>query len=159
MGAIAQGGIRFLNQDVVRYHQLSEQSIEQVATRELAELQRREQRYRGLRPALDLKHKWVILVDDGLATGATMRVAIAAVRKLGAKKITMAIPVASPQTLAELRPWVDEAVCLMAPEPFNAVGQWYEEFGQTSDTEVLTLLQGAASAPNTSTDIPTATQH
>lgn len=141
MGAIAQGGIRILNEDAVNFYHISTQAIQQVADRELQELQRREKVYRGNRPWPNLKGKCVILVDDGLATGATMHAAIKAVKHQEAGKIIMAIPVASVQALNELKAYVDEVVCLMVPEPFYSVGKWYTEFNQTSDHEVLDLLK------------------
>jgi putative phosphoribosyl transferase len=141
MGAIAQGGTRILNEDAISFYNLSSQAIQQVEDRELQELHRREKVYRGTRPWPILKGRCVILVDDGLATGATMRAAIKAVKQHEAGKIVMAVPVASAQALDELEDYVDEAVCLMVPEPFYSVGQWYMEFNQTSDSEVLQLLE------------------
>lgn len=141
MGAIAQGGTRILNEDAISFYNISSQAIQQVEDRELQELHRREKVYRGTQPWPILKGRCVILVDDGLATGATMRAAIKAVKQQEAGKIVMAVPVASAQALDELEDYVDEAVCLMVPEPFYSVGQWYMEFNQTSDSEVLQLLE------------------
>lgn len=141
MGAIAQGGVRILNEDVVNSHRISKQAIQQVIDRELQELNRREKTYRDDFPWPSLKDKCVILVDDGLATGATMHAAIEAVKHQEAEKIIMAVPVASAQALNDLKDYVDEIVCLMIPEPFYSVGEWYQEFNQTSDQEVLQLLK------------------
>lgn len=141
MGAIAQGGTRILNEDAINFYRISAQAIQQVVDRELQELVRREKVYRGNRPWPNLKDKCVILVDDGLATGATMHAAIKTVKQQEVGKIIMAVPVASAQALNELEDYVDEAVCLMVPERFYSVGQWYMEFNQTSDREVLQLLE------------------
>jgi predicted phosphoribosyltransferase len=144
LGAIASGGVRVLNEDVVRALPNANELIESVTTRELAELGRREQIYRDGRPAPDIGGRTVILVDDGLATGATMRAAVAALRQLGAAKIVVAVPVGAADTCREIEQEVDETVCAMAPEWFQAVGQFYEDFSQTSDDEVRELLARAA---------------
>jgi putative phosphoribosyl transferase len=144
LGAIASGGVRVLNEDVVRALPKANELIESVTTRELAELGRREQIYRDGRPAPDIGGRTVILVDDGLATGATMRAAVAALRQLGAAKIVVAVPVGAADTCREIEQEVDETVCAMAPEWFQAVGQFYEDFSQTSDDEVRELLARAA---------------
>jgi putative phosphoribosyl transferase len=144
LGAIASGGVRVLNEDVVRALPNANELIESVTTRELAELARREQIYRDGRPAPDISGRTVILVDDGLATGATMRAAVAALRQLGAAKIVVAVPVGAADTCREIEQEVDETVCAMAPEWFQAVGQFYEDFSQTSDEEVRELLAHAA---------------
>ena len=144
LGAIASGGVRVLNEDVVRALPKANELIESVTTRELAELARREQIYRDGRPAPDIGGRTVILVDDGLATGATMRAAVAALRQLGAAKIVVAVPVGAADTCREIEQEVDETVCAMAPEWFQAVGQFYEDFSQTSDEEVRELLARAA---------------
>jgi putative phosphoribosyl transferase len=144
LGAIASGGVRVLNEDVVRALPNANELIESVTTRELAELARREQIYRDGRPAPDIGGRTVILVDDGLATGATMRAAVAALRQLGAAKIVVAVPVGAADTCREIEQEVDETVCAMAPEWFQAVGQFYEDFSQTSDDEVRELLARAA---------------
>ena len=144
LGAIASGGVRVLNEDVVRALPNANELIESVTTRELAELARREQIYRDGRPAPDIGGRTVILVDDGLATGATMRAAVAALRQLGAAKIVVAVPVGAADTCREIEREVDETVCAMAPEWFQAVGQFYEDFSQTSDEEVRELLARAA---------------
>ena len=143
MGAIASGGTRVLNQDVVESLGISDNAIEQVTRQEEEELQRRERQYRGDRPPLDVSRKAVILVDDGLATGSTMRAAAAALRKAGAARIVVAVPVASRATCDQLRAEGYDVVCATTPEPFFAVGQWYKDFNQTSDEEVRELLDRA----------------
>jgi putative phosphoribosyl transferase len=144
LGAIASGGVRVLNDDVVRALPHASELVESVTARETAELERREKAYRNGRPAPELGGRTVILVDDGLATGATMRAAVAALRQLGAARIVVAVPVGAADTCRELEAEVDEAVCAMAPEWFQAVGQFYEDFSQTSDDEVRELLARAA---------------
>ena len=139
-GAIASGGVRVLNEDVVRAIPYAAEAIEAVTTKETAELQRREQIYREGRPAPELRGKIVILVDDGLATGATMRAAVRALRQSGAAKIVMAVPVGPLETCNELGHEADEAICLSTPPFFQAVGQYYEDFSQTSDDDVRELL-------------------
>jgi putative phosphoribosyl transferase len=143
-GAIASGDVRVLNEDVVRALPHADEIIESVTARETAELERREQSYRNGRPPPELRDRIVILVDDGLATGATMRAAVAALRRRGAAKIIVAVPVGAPETCRELEELVDEIVCAIAPEFFQAVGQYYEDFSQTSDEEVRDLLKRAA---------------
>jgi putative phosphoribosyl transferase len=143
-GAIATGGVRVLNQDVVQSLRMSQDQIEAVATREQAELERRERTYRGGRPAPDPAGRTVILVDDGLATGATMLAAARALRQENPKAVVVGVPVASPQACDEFRPEVDEIVCAVTPEPFYAVGVWYQDFTQTTDEEVHQLLEQAA---------------
>ena len=143
-GAIASGGVRVLNEDVVRALPHADEIIESVTARETAELERREQSYRNGRPPPELRDRIVILVDDGLATGATMRAAVAALRRRGAAKIIVAVPVGAPETCRELEELVDEIVCAIAPEFFQAVGQYYEDFSQTSDEEVRDLLKRAS---------------
>jgi len=144
LGAIASGGGRVLNQEIVDSLQISAQAIAAVEQQELAELERRERLYRGQRPFPDLSGKTVLLVDDGLATGATMKAAIAAARQKKPARLVVAVPVAPPDTVAEIQALVDEVVCLETPAFFQAVGLWYEHFPQTSDEEVLALLQAAA---------------
>jgi putative phosphoribosyl transferase len=146
LGAVASGGVRVLNEEVVAAAGLDEQAIDRVADRELGEMTRREREYRGERPPPELRGKVVILVDDGLATGASMRAAALAARQLGSKQVVVAVPVAANQTCDEFRDDVDEVVCAFTPEPFYAVGLWYENFGQTSDEEVRQLLQEAVAA-------------
>jgi len=144
MGAIATGGVRVLNEDVMRYISISDAAIDAVAAKEQRELERREQLYRGDRPAPDVKGQTVILVDDGLATGSTMRAAAAALRQQKPARIVVAVPVSAVQTCDEYRMGVDEIVCAVTPEPFHAVGMWYEDFSQTTDEEVRELLARAA---------------
>jgi predicted phosphoribosyltransferase len=141
MGAIASGGVRVLNDEVLKALNIPSAMIEQVAQIEAEELGRREQQYRGNRPAADVRGKTVILVDDGLATGSTMRAAAAALRQAGAQKIVVAVPVAAEASCEILRREVDELVCGAMPEPFWAVGEWYRDFEQTSDEEVRALLE------------------
>lgn len=143
MGALASGGARVLNQDVVSSLNLSEAVIEEVTRKEEKELARRERAYRGERPFPEVRGRTVILVDDGLATGATMRAAVAALRQLDPAAIVVAVPVAPPDTAAKLREEVDDFVCLATPESFFAVGQWYVDFSQISDEEVGALLASA----------------
>ena len=143
MGAIASGGVRVLNRDVVDSFAIPDWAIEQVTRQEEEELQRREQQYRGNRSPLDVRGKTAILVDDGLATGSTMRAAAAALRKAGAAGIVVAVPVASRATCDQLRQEGNLVVCATTPEPFFAVGQWYKDFAQTSDEEVRDLLDRA----------------
>jgi putative phosphoribosyl transferase len=140
MGAIASGGVRVLNQDVLRYMPIPQKAIDDVTAREQLELVRRERSYRGSRPPLDVRDKTVIVVDDGLATGSTMRAAVAALRKMQPRSITVAVPVAAPQTCSEFQDEGIDLVCLRTPDPFEAVGLWYEDFSQTSDEEVHELL-------------------
>jgi putative phosphoribosyl transferase len=141
MGAIASGGVRVLNADVVESLDIQDWAIEQVTQQEQEELERRERQYRGDRPPLDVRGKTVILVDDGLATGSTMRAAAKALRKAGAARIVVAVPVASRVTCDQLREEGNEVVCATMPEPFFAVGQWYKDFSQTTDEEVRELLE------------------
>jgi len=143
-GAIASGGVRVLNEDVVRAIPHSEEAIEAVTTRETAELERREQIYREGRPAPELRNRVVILVDDGLATGATMRAAVKALRQSSAAKIIVAVPVGPPDTCREIEEQADETICLSTPAFFQAVGQYYDDFSQTSDEDVRELLSQAA---------------
>jgi len=140
MGAISTGGVRVLNDDVVEYLLIPESVIESVTAHELAELERRERAYRGTRPEPDVRGKTVILVDDGLATGSSMRAAASALRRQSPARIVVAVPVSATQTCNEYRMGVDEIVCGKTPEPFLGVGQWYEDFSQTTDEEVGELL-------------------
>jgi putative phosphoribosyl transferase len=143
MGAIATGGVRILNDDVVNYLQIPDSVIDAITERELQELERREVEYRGNRPEPDGKGKIVILIDDGLATGSTIRAAAEALRQQEPARIVVAVPVSAPQTCDEYRIGVDEIVCAVTPEPFWGVGQWYQDFSQTSDQEVRELLERA----------------
>jgi putative phosphoribosyl transferase len=143
-GAIASGNVRVLNEDVIRAIPRAEAIIEAVTARETTELERREQTYREARPPLELRNRIVILVDDGLATGATMRAAVKALQESGAAKIVVAVPVGPADTCRELAQEADEAICLRTPEFFQAVGQYYDDFLQTSDEDVRQLLNEAA---------------
>ena len=145
MGAIAPGGVRVLNEEVTSQMQISSSAIAEVAKREEQELQRRERLYHGARAAPDARGRTVILIDDGLATGSTMRVAARALRGMQPSKIVVAVPVAAAETCADLHNEVDEVICLATPEPFMAVGAWYSDFEQTSDQEVRELLDRIAS--------------
>ena len=144
MGAIASGGFRILNWEVIRADTLSPQQVDAVAEKEAHELQRREQEYRGNRKRMEIVGRSVILVDDGLATGSTMRAAIAALRHENPEKIVVAVPVAAPTTCAEIETTVDRVVCLYTPPEFLSVSQWYQNFCQISDDEVRKLLDRAA---------------
>jgi predicted phosphoribosyltransferase len=145
MGAVASGGVRVLNDQVVRGLGIPDYVIDAVAGWELQELERRERLYRGQRPPPDVRGKTVILVDDGLATGSTMLAAVRALHQLGPARIVVAVPVASPDTCELLKSEVDEVVCAVTPEPFYAVGLWYQNFSQTTDEEVRELLEQSAS--------------
>ena len=140
MGAIASGGVRLLNHEVVDALGIPGELIDQVARREKVELDRRERLYRGNRPPVTLANKTVILIDDGLATGSTMRAAVAAIRRQEPAQIIVAVPVGAPSTCDEMRDVADDVVCLRTPEPFVAVGLWYRDFSETSDAEVRELL-------------------
>lgn len=146
MGAIASGGIRVLVPEVVRALGIGDAAIDRATEAESFELARREQAFRGDRPAHDLARRIVILVDDGLATGATMRAAVQALRELGPRRIVVAVPAGAAETCHEMARIADEVVCAAMPEPFQAVGLWYEDFSQTTDDEVRTLLADAATA-------------
>jgi predicted phosphoribosyltransferase len=143
MGAISTGGVRVLNDDVVDYLQIPGDVIDAIAAIELRELERRERAYRGDRPEPNVQGKTIILVDDGLATGSTMRAAAAALRQQNPARIVVAVPVSAPQTCDEYRMGVDEIICASTPEPFRGVGQWYRDFSQTTDDEVRELLEKA----------------
>jgi putative phosphoribosyl transferase len=143
MGAIASGGVRVINDDVMDHLGLPGAVIDAIAAKEEKELARRERAYRGMRPAPDVRERTVILVDDGLATGSTMRAAAAALRKQHPARLIVAVPVAASQTYQEFRTEVDEIVCGETPEPFMGVGRWYHDFSQTSDEEVHRLLEQA----------------
>jgi predicted phosphoribosyltransferase len=140
MGAIASGGVRVVNDDVVQGLGIPASNIDSVARREQAELERREREYRGGRPPPDVAGRTVILVDDGLATGATMLAAVKALRLMQPARIVVAVPAGSPVTCRQLRREADDVICAIEPEPFVAVGVWYADFSQTSDEEVRELL-------------------
>jgi len=146
MGAIASGGVRVLNTEVVRELGITPAEIAEAAAREREELRRREDAYRDGRPAPDLCGKTVVLVDDGLATGSTMRAAVAAVRKLGPARVVVAVPVGAAETCREFRSVADDVVCVDTPDPFFAVGNWYKDFAQTTDDEVRELLARSSGA-------------
>jgi predicted phosphoribosyltransferase len=141
MGAIASGGVRVVNQAMLRSLRISPQQLDAVIRAEEAELRRQERVYRGDRPPPDVSGRTAMLVDDGLATGATMQAAVAALRSAGPKEVVVAVPVAPPETCAELEEEADRVVCALTPEPFYAVGAWYRDFSQTSDDEVRELLR------------------
>lgn len=144
MGAIASDNIRVLNEDVIRSFQIPQRVIDEVAANELKELERRERLYRGDRPKPNISGSIVILIDDGLATGATMRAAVAAVKTKSPTKVVIAVPTAAPDTCSAFGKEVDEIICVATPEPFYGVGTWYEDFSQTTDKEVCELLDKAA---------------
>ena len=149
MGAIASGGVRIINQDVVENRQISSEAIARTAAQEQRELERRESAYRGDRPPLDLSDRTVILVDDGLATGATMHAAAIAIRKKQPKQIIAAVPVSALEVCNEFQVEVDKIICDETPSPFFAVGIWYQNFSQTTDAQVQKLLQIAADGKTT----------
>lgn len=143
MGAVAAGGVRVLNVEIIRGLALSDETIERVAAVELQELGRRERTYRGQRPTPSIQGRHVILVDDGLATGATMRAAIAMVRQQQPAEVVVAVPVAPSATIEALRQEADAVICPATPEPFLGIGRWYEDFPQVTDEEVRALLERA----------------
>ena len=146
IGAIATGGVRIINEEAVRTFGVTDAEIEAVTAEEQLELKRRERRYRDSREPPTIAGKTVILVDDGLATGSTMRAAVEALRQEGPARIVVAVPTAAPETCEDIAAHVDEMICAMTPEPFYAVGLWYDDFGQTSDEEVHDLLALAEAA-------------
>lgn len=143
MGAVASGGVRVLNGDIVRMLSIPEEVINIVTKRELRELQRREELYRGNRPTPEVSERTILLIDDGLATGASMRAAIAGLRAQDPARIVVAVPAAAPEACEAFRTEVDEIVCAITPEPFYGVGRWYEDFSQVTDEEVRMLLEEA----------------
>jgi putative phosphoribosyl transferase len=144
MGAIASGGIRALNTAVIQQLNIPRSAIDAVAAHEQQELERRERLYRGQKASLNIQDRTIILVDDGLATGSTMKAAVAALRRQNPRKIIVAVPTAPAGTCDELQDEADEVICAVTPEPFYAVGQWYENFEQTTDAEVTELIRRAA---------------
>jgi predicted phosphoribosyltransferase len=144
MGAIASGGVRVLNDDAIRQLHVPVSVVDAVARTEQAELERRERAYRGSRPAIPVSGRVVILVDDGLATGSTMRAAVLAVRRQFPSQIVVAVPVGAQDTCRTMNEVADEVVCARMPEPFTAVGLWYEDFDQTTDDDVRRLLKASA---------------
>jgi len=143
LGAIASGGVRILNSEVVGVLGIGDAEIERIAEQEGRELERRERIYRGDRPLSEVRGRTVILVDDGIATGATMRVAIRALRQRDPRRIVVAVPVAPADTVERLGAEADEVVCLESPEPFIGVGRWYADFAPTEDADVRDLLRRA----------------
>ncbi len=154
MGAIASGGARVMNEGVIASSGVSRDAVEEVVHEEGRELERRERALRGERPGPAVAGRTVVLVDDGIATGSTMRAAISALRALGAGRIVVGVPVASPGTCRELDEEVDEVVCVATPEPFAAISVWYDDFTQTGDEEVRELLERAARTGRGSPDPP-----
>ena len=146
MGAIASGGVRVLNQDVLEFIAVPQATIDALTSTEQLELERRERAYRDGRPLVPIEGRVVILVDDGLATGSTMRAAVLAVRRLHPARVVVAVPVGAWEACQDLREVADEVVCAFTPEPFGAVGLWYADFSQTTDAEVRQLLARAASS-------------
>jgi predicted phosphoribosyltransferase len=147
MGAIASGDVVVINDEVVKALKVPAQAVEARIASERRELARRESLYRGDRPPLDVEGRTVILIDDGLATGSTMRAAVTALRGQNPARIVVAVPIGAPATCAELLAIADECICALTPEPFRAVGLWYDDFAQTRDDEVGELLSRAARAP------------
>ena len=144
IGAIASGGVRVVDESVLRAYGVDSRTLEEITEREQRELERRERRYRDDRPFPAIQDRVVILVDDGLATGSTMRAAVAALRAEGPREIVVAVPVGAPETCSAMARLADDVVCLTTPEPFYAVGLWYENFDQTDDDEVHDLIERAA---------------
>jgi len=140
MGAIASGGVRVLNEPIVHHYGVPQRAIDAIAAQEQVELERREREYRQGRPLIDIANHVTILIDDGLATGSTMRAAVEAIRQLDPARLVVAAPVAAAETCEELRHLADEVVCARTPEPFAAVGLWYRDFAETTDEEVRELL-------------------
>ncbi|RPJ25772.1 MAG: phosphoribosyltransferase [Chloroflexi bacterium] len=143
IGAIASGGIRVLNEDIIRALAVPEEVVNLVARQELQELERREQIYRGDRPALEIRDRIVIVIDDGLATGASMRAAVTGLRTRHPARIVIAVPAAAPETCDAFKFEVDEIVCTITPQPFEGVGRWYEDFTQITDEQVRAFLEEA----------------
>jgi putative phosphoribosyl transferase len=152
MGAVASGEVWVINEDVVRALAIPDHAIRVVAARELRELVRREQLYRDDRPPADVQGRTVILVDDGLATGSTMRAAVKALERLAPERVIVAVPTAAPTTCAELRREADDCICCITPEPFFSVGVWYQDFSQTTDNDVRDLLARATLESAAATD-------
>jgi len=147
IGAIASGGVRVVDDTVLRAYGVDAETLDRITERERRELERRERLYRDDRPFPSIVDRVVILVDDGLATGSTMRAAVAALRAEGPREIVVAVPVGARETCAAMTELADDVVCLSTPEPFYAVGLWYEDFEQTEDEEVHALLERAAARP------------
>lgn len=145
-GAIATGGVRVLNQTIIKRFQITPEEVEAVTTVEQDELKRRQRLYRGDRPLPEMRDHTIILVDDGLATGATMHAAVVAIRQQEPARLIVGVPISSPETCAAFQDEVDEIICAVTPEPFYAVGLWYEDFPQVTDAEVHNLLAETYSA-------------
>src|SRR5688572_11846248 len=154
MGAIASGGVRVVNEDLINYLGIPDEVIDATAAAEQRELERRELAYRDARPPPDVKDRVVILIDDGLATGSTMRAAATSLRLQKPRRIVVAVPVSSPETCDEFRSEVDEIVCAFTPENLQGVGLWYEDFSQTSDDEVRELLKRATQQHRVASSAP-----
>jgi putative phosphoribosyl transferase len=146
IGAIASGGVRVLNEDTIAALAVDKETVESITQRELRELRRREEAYRGNLPAPDVEHRTIILVDDGLATGASMYAAVLALRERNPRAIVVAVPVAPPDTCDILQRYVDHLIVVATPEPFRGVGAWYSDFAQISDDDVRAILRTAAHA-------------
>ena len=144
MGAIATGGVRVLNDELIRQLRIPRNVIDAITESEQQELERRQRLYRGDKPAADVRSRTVIVVDDGLATGSTMLAALSALRQLQPERLVVAVPTAPPETCESLRAYADEVVCSLTPDPFRSVGSWYRGFDQTTDEEVRDLLKRAA---------------
>lgn len=145
-GAIATGGVRVLNQTIIKRFQITPEEVEAVTTVEQDELKRRQRLYRGDRPLPEMRDHTIILVDDGLATGATMHAAVVAIRQQEPARLIVGVPISSPETCAAFQDEVDDIICAVTPEPFYAVGLWYEDFPQVTDAEVHNLLAETYSA-------------
>ncbi len=154
MGAIAMGGTRVFNRPLIQGLNLSEETINRVIAREERELERRQHLYRDARPFPDLRNRTVILVDDGLATGATMYVALQALQQLNPAHLIVAVPVAARQTCEQLRDEAEEVICAITPEPFDGVGRWYRNFSQVTDDEVIGLLNRARDRNQSKQSLP-----
>jgi putative phosphoribosyl transferase len=150
MGAISEGGVEVLSDDLIRDLQIPQRLVQQVANRERLELERLDARFRGGRGLVPVRGRSVILVDDGLATGSTMQAAVIGLRRLHPARIVVAVPVGARETCDRLRQIADDVVCLKMPDPFQAVGMWYDSFTQTTDDEVRRLLAAASSRPSVS---------
>lgn len=144
MGALASGGVRVLSSEAIQKLKISEQEVQAVIEKERRELERRERLYRGLRPALDVRNRSVLLIDDGLATGSTMRAAIKGLKQLAPRRIIVGVPIAAPEACEELTREAGDVVSAAMPSPFHAVGLWYDDFSQISDHEVRRLLEAAS---------------
>jgi putative phosphoribosyl transferase len=145
MGAIALGGIMVMNENLVKSLTISQKAMAKVVATEQQELERRDHLYRGTRPVPDLSHRTIIIIDDGIATGSTLKAALSIIKQQQPERIVVAVPVAPPQIRQQLKREVDEVVCLLTPEHFYAIGPWYNDFSPTTDAEVSNLLQQATS--------------